>query len=382
MQGESSASGSRVPSHRRCLGFGDTLVAVESADRGTLDWLEEFCCPPFRACGSAAAQFLVHFATDAARHAELAAVVARGAGETAPCFALDTRVVRHRAHREDGRLVLFDSDYGCCYTVALDRIEVVAHPDSEGRRGALMRVLRELAAQRFRRRTRSLELHAAALAVDGRGLFIAGPKNAGKTTLLLHALRSADARLISNDRVFVEPGKPSVIRGVPTIVSIRPETLAMLPELGSGIPQMRHVSHRSVAELAGDRDTFPGHRVGERLRLSPAQLCRQLAVGAAASAPLPAGIFCAVDRRAAGFGIEPLDAPGARVELLACRYGIGSGDDRRTVFGDLMGVPAPWDEEGLAGELAGELACFRVRVGSDAYAAARGMQELLDRVLA
>ena len=67
-------------------------------------------------------------------------------------------------------------------------------------RVALMRVVREY-AMLYATQAGWLILHAAAVCVGGDAFVIAGPKRAGKTTLLLHALRNEQGAYVSNDRV-------------------------------------------------------------------------------------------------------------------------------------------------------------------------------------
>jgi hypothetical protein len=86
-----------------------------------------------------------------------------------------------------------------------------------------MRAVRELAMGHAG--DRGLLLHAAAGAVAHRVVVLAGPTAAGKTTLLLHLLRSGVARYVANNRVRVSLGEdPPRARGMPTIVTIRPRT--------------------------------------------------------------------------------------------------------------------------------------------------------------
>ena len=367
---------------QRCFGYGPTTVRVTSSEACTLAWLEEFVCPPFERRRGSRPDARVRFDVSEARYAELARDGARAPTRQIPCFALDTRVVHHPARVEPDRTTAFDAQFGCFYVVSPDGVEVVSQPRSGGRRSGLMRVLREVATQRFRRESRVLELHAAALAAGKRGVLVAGPKRAGKTTLLLHALAGTEprARFVANDRVFVSVGEPPVVHGVPTIVSVRPETLAMLPRLLENVPDMARVSRLAASELGAALAAHGPHPGGRRLRLSPPQLCRGLGVEAAASAPLSVGVFCEVAPDASGFEVARLGEKAARDALSACRYGAGAEGSRDTFFARVE-TPAP-DEDALLGELAARVPFFSCRVGPDAYRRDPGARALLDRVLA
>jgi hypothetical protein len=366
---------------QRCFGYGPTTVRVTSSEPCVLAWLDEFLCPPFEPRSASVPDERVRFDVDERRYAELAGDHERGPTREVPCFALDTQVVHHRARVEPDRTTAFDARLGCFYVVSPDGVAIVAHPRSEARRTGLMRVLREIATQRYRRGSRVLELHAAALAVGERGVLLAGPKGAGKTTLLVHTLACPEARgrLLANDRVFVALGEPPVVHGVPTIVSVRPETLEMLPRLLEDLPDLPRLSRLAASELGSALATHGRHPGGRRIRLSPLQLCRGLGVEAAASAPLSVVVFCEVAPDASGFEVTQLCDAAAREALAACRYGAVSGA-RDTVFARL-GTPQQ-DEDALLDELAARVPSFSCRVGPDAYRRDPGARALLDRVLA
>jgi hypothetical protein len=109
--------------------------------------------------------------------------------------------------------------------------------------------VRELAANRAQR-TGGLLLHAAAFAAGDQGIVVAGPKRAGKTTLLLHALSAASARYVSNDRVLVTADRGRAIaRGVPTIVRVRRGALDRFPAVAARFASASY-HHRLTLEEA------------------------------------------------------------------------------------------------------------------------------------
>jgi hypothetical protein len=106
--------------------------------------------------------------------------------------------------------VVFDEELGAFYRRSQGDpavVEIVAARDRAETRLALLRVVREY-AMLYAARAGWLILHAAAVDFGDYGLVIAGPKRAGKTTLLLHALRNERGRYVSNDRVALS-GEPS-----------------------------------------------------------------------------------------------------------------------------------------------------------------------------
>ena len=106
-------------------------------------------------------------------------------------FTLDSRLVR--LPRWNGgatdEVVAFDEEFDVYYTVSEARrqVDVLARTLRPWGRVALLRVVRELAMEEAAA-DGGVFLHAAAFERDGIAYVIAGPKHAGKTTLLVHAL--------------------------------------------------------------------------------------------------------------------------------------------------------------------------------------------------
>jgi hypothetical protein len=152
---------------------------------------------------------------------------ARGAVSPATCLELDSQPVQLPSWREAAEQVVFHEEARVAYRISGDRrrITVVTAPKNAALRTVLMKLVRELAMSAAWS-PRGLILHAAACVVDGRAVLIAGPRRAGKTSLLLHALRAEGVRLLSNDRVVLElDADATVVHGMPTIVSLRTDTV-------------------------------------------------------------------------------------------------------------------------------------------------------------
>ncbi|HEY2385691.1 MAG TPA: hypothetical protein VGK30_01915, partial [Candidatus Binatia bacterium] len=221
--------------------------------------LEEFLAPSFAVTTARAGDVAVTLAADGDRHERLVrACDARGDDAFETLFRLDQGVVRLPVFHDDAqRPVAYDAKFACFYSLAAG-IEVIGHPRLPTWRTGAMRVVREIATVRALAAGARL-LHAGGLVIGGGALAIAGPKGAGKSTLLCHLAAAAGAALLANDRLLVSDGappEPPMIRGVPTAVGLRPDTLAMFPHVAADLP---------------DR-TRP-------IRLSPAQLARGLGVG-------------------------------------------------------------------------------------------------------
>jgi hypothetical protein len=349
----------RVP-----LAFDDAPVTVETEDEDALAWLEEFLWPSFRAVPERSGAPLVRLVVDAGRHAEERRRAAASPRTPHACFSLDTETVVLDGHDDGDVRVLEDARYGCFLRFLPDGVEVVAAPASRNRHLPLLRVVREVAATAFARapgRPR-LSLHAAGVVVEGRAVLFAGEKEAGKTTLLLHALRGG-AEYLANDRVFLTLDDPVEARGVPTVVSIRPGTLARFPEVLRGVPERRHPSQLRVAELGVGG---PGHPPDQRLRLSPAVFVRQAGAVAVAAAPLASVWVCRLDPEVGTRRLERLAEPAARRALARCLYGRAAGEGRPTVF-ERFGAGAIPDARELLDALARRVAVWDCRLGPRAY---------------
>ncbi|GAB7109564.1 hypothetical protein JCM4814A_78790 [Streptomyces phaeofaciens JCM 4814] len=116
---------------------------------------------------------------------------------------------------------------------ATGRLHVVLHPGTgRGERYAL-RVIREVVLRCAEHRGWAV-FHAAAAAVDDRGVLIAGSSGAGKTTVLTALAAHRRADLIGSDRVLVTETAARLV-GVPITVRIAAGTLSGLTPR-SGLP--------------------------------------------------------------------------------------------------------------------------------------------------
>jgi hypothetical protein len=254
--------------------LGPARIDVESDDADAARWLREFLIPWFEACPPGSGEFRVRLTGSASA---LGALARRQAGATLrphACFALDSQVVELPGWPDAEGTVLADDRLGCFYQLRRGSVEIAAPPGIRRVRIGLMRVVRELAALRMLGEAGCLDLHAAAFAVKDRAVLLVGPKRAGKTTLLVSSLASGRASLLANDRVFVDARRtPALAFGVPTLVSIRPDTLERFQAGGERPGRHRAAAPRRSRRM---RRTAPATPYAPSL-LSPAQLAQHLA---------------------------------------------------------------------------------------------------------
>lgn len=288
-------------------------------------------------------------------------------GETQGAFALDggmLRLPRWRGASPEDRVV-FDEPLGVFHRVARDgatiRVHVTSATGNRRARIALLRTVRELVVSEVQAAGRAL-LHAAAVATPTGGALIAGPKRAGKTTLLVHALR-AGAELVSNDRVVLVPGATGfVVRGMPTIVRIRPATLDSLPEalrapLANG--RIDHLASRDeiARGLAPERP-----RPGRPRNLSPAQLCDWLGARARRDVA-PDRILLLRATESPGVAARELPTDAAAEALFACRFGVPGERSELFAASPRSAVADPDAAMRACRELAKSARCHEVELG-------------------
>ncbi len=131
-----------------------------------------------------------------------------------------------------------------------DRV-VAAHP--------LLTVALHETVKRFGR----FPLHAAGLALGGRGVLVPGTSGAGKSTLTVTLVR-AGFDFLSDDTVFLTPeGDGILVSGFPDEIDVADGTIAMFTEL----------DHLARTPLALGREKH-GFRVEEVFGVSPRVSCR------------------------------------------------------------------------------------------------------------
>lgn len=87
--------------------------------------------------------------------------------------------------------------------------------------------------------------HASAVALEGRGVMIAGVSGRGKSTLALHLL-SSGFDYVSNDRVLLRPGSPPSILGVPKFPRVNPGTILNNPAIERIIPADERAQYQDL----------------------------------------------------------------------------------------------------------------------------------------
>jgi hypothetical protein len=330
----------------------DGLTIDVDADPDEIAWLDEWFAP---ACVTASAAPDVRVVCDDALEA---GQLATATGEPVT-FAFDSGLVRWPASAVPGGLRLYDPRGLVAVTVSEDRREVRVHRSRVpvAWRLRLLRIVREF-AHNHSIATGGLPLHAAAIAVHGRAIAIAGPRGSGKTTTALRLLQSPGVSYLSNDRIVVRAVAAPQAIAVPSVVAIRAGTRAVLPQLaerlsGSG-DFCEHAAER------GRRPFTPPSALGDTWYVSPRQLCDALGCSMEGRAALAAVVFPSSDRSSA-MRVRRL-GPEAAARMLAesvlCRR---SGSLASDVFRvSPHGGAARAQIDAMCRELSASVACFDV----------------------
>jgi hypothetical protein len=358
------------------LAYGAASMELRSGDAAAVEWLVEALEPCFVPTTQEAG-WHVRLSNSDEAHAE---IEARQRPDATPraCFALDQEVLSFPSWATVDGVVVADAERSCFLRLTPSRVDLFGDPRTRRWRFTSMWVCHEIAATRLRRT--QLDVHAASVEADGRGVLIVGPKRAGKTTLSLHLLRSGHWHMMANDRAFVgRDATTVVVRGMPTAVKVRPPTLAEFPELRRGLPPVDRPYLHTLDELA-KADVSAAVPETTEFALSPAQLAHQLGVERRGSAPLGAIVFPEVRADTAGWAADRLDPEEIGRLLLGNLY--GGPPDRRgsTVFEDLDGGRS-FPSRALADELAQAVPGYRVILGQHAYADPRFGEQFRDTLL-
>lgn len=371
---------------RRHFAYNGFTIRVYSADRSHLAWLEEFLRPQFQVLDDGPYECTLSLTADDQLFREVFRRGARPDGRRVDCFALDSSLVQLPLWQSLGPdQIIFDPQFRVFYIIRADcaEAEMLTLANNLAARISLMRVTREF-AMNHSHRAGCLIIHGSAFVVGERGVIIAGPKRAGKTTLLIHELRTGSAAYVSNDRVVVSFGRTApVLRGMPTVATVRKQTLEMFPDLLHRLLERSYRSRLSLAEMREAQLRPVKTNQDGDYYLSPAQFCDLLQVASVAQAQAEALVFPQVTGRSGAIELERLSSEVAAVRLTDCLFSSHSMQKVSAVFA-LSGNGAVPDRailEGLCLRLTSQVRCFECRLGKEAYqdedSAARLIGELL-----
>ncbi len=366
----------------KSFAYNGLTVRVECTDQAQLTWVEEFLSPAFNPVADGAADCTVTLEVDERRYATVLRWGAHPDGRRVAGFAFDSGPVELAlwASPQQDR-VLFDADSEVFYFVNQDNAQtrILSASHHPSRRIALMRVVREFAMSASWSRTRFV-LHASACELANAGIIIAGPKGAGKTTLLMHALGCAGARFIANDRVVVDvDASPAVVRGMPTVVSVRAHTLHCFPAFEQQW-SASHYNERLALQEAQLHGTRPMR--ADPINLTPAQFCVLLGVPLCGAGGARILLFPRLTDDIEGLHVQELSHEAASQRMAASIFAASSGPQISQVFA-LPAHSSPPDAalvQELSRVLVRQVRSFDCQLGRPARTA-EAVQDFLRRLL-
>jgi hypothetical protein len=265
---------------RRRFSFAGTAIEVRADTPEPLQWLADMvpAAPP----GPAALS--VELIGDDGLHAGLRQRPVPHTVSPVPAFARHRRHVAVLDFPGGAGRTLYDAEHDLFYVIQGDRVRVVARRDNLRARLRLLHILREVALAAACRR-RALILQAAAIVVDGQALLVVGAGRSGKTTLMAQLLQHPGAAYLADDLVLLlAQGDGFVAAGVPSIVSLAPDTPRLVPGDLSRLVNDVDSALLTPAERAARPSPTP---TGDgTLLLSPRQFADALDVEQVAEAPV------------------------------------------------------------------------------------------------
>lgn len=358
---------------RRGYMYHEVGLDVSGNAQADLPWIEELLHPWCDSVSPGCASMSIRLTRSDMLTRTLSRQWARHRGKNIcftdlPCIRLDQQTVTLEGWREGNRLVLVDSPAGCFFMVDGSSVELVVPVSSKHARIILLSTIREMIIGRLSGLHALVDLHAAGFCIGGQGVLLAGPRKAGKTTLLCHAITSAGADLLANDRILVHHDEEAYfVSGVPTMASIRKGTLELFPQL---LAQDETLGGQAGEALNGSSE----------LRLPPAKFASRLGARQLQKAQLRAILLPEILPDSEGIILKPLTAEEALLRLKLCRYGVPEHREVPTLFGSLIsgGNTPVSTEEGMT-HLVSEVPVYRCQMGINAYD--RPMAPVLNKVL-
>ncbi len=365
------------PARQAVLNYAGCQIDIHSPDATSIQWLQEFMCPSFQMQAAASKRGCDWTVT--LRHTSSPVgerpMATPGDAETLECYTLDGSFQSCQVLEQDGpRRVLWDAGRQVMLEIdsSAKKANVVCESTSRQARHVLMRVVRELATAHALR-SGMLHVHGAAVTLQGQTIMLTGPKRAGKTSSLLHALHQAGASLIGNDRLFMhfEQGV-AVVRGMPTIIKIRSDALEHFPRLAQRY-RIRSYYHHETVEESLRRIRWANHQhpaPGDTPRFSTAQLCDLFGITATCQMPVSAIVFPRVDESLRGFSVRPVSVNAAAERLereCMLRPGGRQQISPAVCEQDESGLLDPQHEPQFCRRLAQAVPSFELQLGVGAY---------------
>ncbi len=360
---------------RAAFSFDKITIAVQTPRQEDLEWLRQFLEPTFISPTTAPDHCQLKVVIDPLRYHALYAAGPGSAGQVA-LFTYDNHVANYPSWSDDNCVTtIHDPELRLFYRLDAEArsIELLSAEHLDSMRIALLNLIRELVSAELGR-LGWVMLHSAAFSFNQQAIVISGPKEAGKTSLLIHALSDPRCSFISNDRCSIHRQQPSRARviAIHTVVAIRQGTIELFPEY-----DLESVRHWRARQLLADSLLLPAVTDDApklaKIGLSPAQFCHRLNCSVAAPAALKVLLFPVVDPAVEGLRITPLEPQQIARRLIAEQI-----PSDGSFLSQWLDEKRPNNDQQTLHHLAQEYRGFECRMGAQAYATPPA--ELFERV--
>jgi len=320
----------------------DFVVKVRLPQQSDIVWLTEFLHPHFQHDNEAIADCTVTLVTDRPNFDQLHCLGPVSGNEQLPCFLLDGRTEHFpQWNFQSGAIAVYEENIDAIYVVTEDggSIDIVAKRPRYWLRMRVLRIIRELMMAHLRLAGWFI-MHAAAGLINGRTFAIAGPKNSGKTSLLVKLIRSLSAQPVTYDRIAVLSTAETVhCRGVPTMISVRPGTMAMNADLFGCLDTDPERSAMTEKELADNTDAALADLTKRRMLMNPRQFCRLFDTAPADGGVLSSILFPQLDGTATVSRLDTLTPSVACNRLQTSHFGFNHEPHDLSIFAKIYADP-------------------------------------------
>lgn len=364
------------------LEYNGLSLLVESNEKSHLLWLEQFLSPHFQQIDSQIYDHHISLLINTQAYNTLLKNRPPLENRFVDVFAFDSMVIEFPIWSSTNELItVFDPKNKVFCSVSTDKrtILLVSAEDNVDARLHLMRIVRELAMNHSQSKG-GLFLHAAAIEVNGHGIVIAGQKAAGKTTMLINFLQQKCTKYISNDRVLVLlKSQQPILKGMPTITTIRPGTLEMLPLFGQRLSSTVYRHILTIEEIEAQSSPRSQILKDGKHALSPAQLCSLLEVSQLAECQAWTLVFPQITLDEPTFQLKKLSSSIAATKLNSALFGVNTWKKRSDLLRlpDAPPIPDELNLTRLSNLFTEQVRCFECQLGPRAYAS----QELTTQLL-
>lgn len=347
-------------------------IRVRSHEASDMTWIKEFFSPQFEVTSALIHDCEVDFLRDDAYFKNLSDKKPALKQEVNGFFLRKKMTKFLQWQSLEDKEIVFDPEFNVFYILSLTKknVMIVAHTrKSIGSRTALMRVIREF-SMNHARTCGGHFVHSSAFSLDGKGMIIAGPKNAGKTSLLIYLLQNLPSRFITNDRVLISLNQYKFrLLGMPSVITVSKDTFAMFPQLESAFAKHRF-HHRYTIDEILEENILPYKKETQIFTFSPGQFCTLLKAIPSPGSPLSAVLFPKVSKTKEKMSLKIL-APQEASEKLKTAELIKTALPSQSIFNinthKSYSPKNKLDYEEFTARLASQIPCYDCILGPPTY---------------